>query len=275
MGKIMEIRGINTLILLFLALLCVVTSLADDTDYLRITQLRESKDALGLEEMIRNRSNVWSQLGKEEYGGLMAHALKSWNSISNEMDNEATRKSMQEYAKEILSSYNSAETNSISIETEFDLVCFLYEEYTYSKGQRTDQEWSKYRREGAEAFLHAWQRFEKALSEDIELNDLPEENVDIPDGVSGFPGMSPELIKDPARRAEYEKAIEENEKKIDAYNRRISLQNKTEWYSRLVRRYLVSTYAIAPHDSHELKDLLKAYVKNPDTRLDFIEEGAM
>ena len=81
-------RLLVALLLLTTALLSV-TSFAMDTnqmdhDYMRITQLRESKDIVGLENVIRNNSGKWSQMDRKAYGRLMAHALKSLDSICNE-----------------------------------------------------------------------------------------------------------------------------------------------------------------------------------------------
>lgn len=249
-------------------------SFARDNDYTRIIHLREAKDSIALERMIidsSGKNGKWSQMGKEESGVLLAHALKSWNSIINETDDKKSLEHVREYAEKILSSYNAQETNNISVETEFDLVCILYEKYTYSKDQLTDHAWTHARRKGAKAFLHAWQRLEKALAEDMEANDLPQENVDIPEGVPGFPGMSSERIKDPGRRAEYEEATRANKKNIDAYNKRIRLQNSKKRYFRLVRKYLESTYTIAPYDNQELSALLDDYVEHPGTKAEFME----
>lgn len=266
------------LFLLLIALLWASISLAKDNDYSnyyrQITQMREDKDIVGLEKLVRHISgekSEWSQVDNEEYGSLMAHALKSWSSIANESNDMGSNNRIQEYVEKLLNSYNSMKTNNLSIETEFDLTGVMYEKYTYTKGQLTDDEWSNTRLNGAKAFLHAWQRLEKALSEDIESNDLPQENVDIPDGVPGFPGMSSELIKDPIRRAEYEKAIRANKEKTDTYNKQISLQNLKRRYFRIIRKYLVSTYSIAPYDRRELRDLLETYVENPDTRAQFMD----
>jgi hypothetical protein len=276
--RIMNSRNARHLFSLLIAVFWAATSFAKNNDYSnnyrRITQMREDSDIVGLEKAVRKNSGKnaeWSQMGKEEYGKLMAHALKSWNSISSEADDQGSKSRIQEYAEKVLYSYNTKETNNLSIETEFDLVSILHEKYTYSKGQLTDHEWSNTRRKGATAFLHVWQRLEKAQSEDVESNDLPEENVDIPEGVRGFPGMSPKLIKDPIQRAEYEKVIRANKKKIAAYNKRVSLQNSKKRYFSLIKKYLVLTYNIAPYDSRELRALLEAYVKHPDTRASFMD----
>lgn len=254
-----------------------IMSFAMDTkqlehDYMQITQLREAKDIVGLENLIRNNNGKWSQLDIEAYGSLMVHALKSWNSIYNENDENESANQMREYANQVLSTYNKNRSKNISIEAEFSLVSILYEKYTYSKGRRTDHEWSNDRRKGAEAFLHVWQRIEDALDEDYGPTDLPVENVDIPEGVVGFPGMLPERVDDPNLRVEYEKAIRANEKKIDIYNKLIRLQNNKKMYFRVVKNYLVSTYSIAPYDNRELQDLVETYVKDRDTRKQFMED---
>lgn len=237
-------------------------------DYLQATELRGAKNITGLENLAKEIQNKWYPKDKEMYGSLMVHSLISWRSACKRADKKAPMNLIRQYAEQALSTYDPKKPDNISIKTELDLVSILHEDYTYSKGKHTDQEWATARRKGTERWFHAWQRLEKAIDEDWDSNDVPEENVSPPKGIGipGIPGMPPEMIKDPVLRAEYEKAIAENREKIKIRNEQIKLRSIRKTYFRVVEKYLVSTYSIPPYDNTELSTLLNTGVVNEKTK---------
>jgi hypothetical protein len=181
---------------------------------------------------------------------------------------------IRQYALDALSTYDPNKTGNVSIETEFGLVGILHEEYSYSKGKFSDEEWATTRRRGTERWLHAWHRLDNAIDPTWDPNDLPMLNVAPPEGVSGFAGMPPELIKDADLRAKYEEAIERNKEKIRMRNEQLKLRSIKRQYFQIVKKYLTETYSIPPHDEDAAVALIKSQVKDPKTRAEFLEAVA-
>lgn len=237
-------------------------------DYTRATILEQSKNLNALANLIEEIQNKWSKKDKQMYGALMVNALHSWESAYRRADKKAPMNLIRQYATQVLSTYDPNKPDNISIESEFDLVSILYEQYEYSEGKLADQEWIKNRRKGTERWFHAWQRLENAIDEDWDPNDIPEANVSPPKGIGipGIPGMSPELIKDPVLRAEYEKAIEKNREKVKIRNEQIKLRNTKKMYYRIVEKYLVQTYSIPPFANDELRQYLEKFKIDKETQ---------
>jgi len=235
-------------------------------DFARAHALRNSKDIKGLESMVKEIQKTWSQKDRRKYGYLMVNTLNSWASACKRSDKKPPMNVIHQYATQVLSTYDPNKADDISIETEFDLVSILHEQYEYSKVKHTDDEWISTRREGAERWFHAWRRLENAIDKDWDPNDIPTENVDLPEGVTGFPGMPPELIKDPALRAEYEQAIKKNREKTEIRNEQLNLRNTKNRYRRIVEKYLISTYSIPPYANEELSKYVNEYIAEEKTR---------
>jgi len=242
-------------------------------DYTRITELREAKNIIGLENLSKEIQDKWSQVDKQAYGSLMVHTLRSWGSACRRSDKKVPMNLIRQYAAQALSTYDPNKPDNISVETHFGLVDILHGEYTYSKGKRTDQEWANTRRTGAEKWFHAWQRSENAIDEDWDPNDIPDLNARLPKGVAGlsFPGMPPELIKDPVLRAEYEAAIEKHSRKVKLRNEQIKLRNIRKQYSRIIRKYLVETYSIHPLNDDELQAFVNTYIKDVKVKAEILK----
>jgi len=240
-------------------------------DFTQAHTLRNSKDIKGLESMVKEIQRKWSQQDKQKYGALMVNTLNSWASACRRSDKKPPMETIRQYANQVLSTYDPNKPDNISIETEFALVSILHGQYIYTKGERTDEQWASDRRKGVKRFFHAWQRLENAIDPTWEPDDVPKINIDLPKGVPGFPGMPPEMIKDPVLRAEYEQAIEKNREKIKIRNEQLKLRNIEKRYFRIVEKYLVSTYSIPPYDNGELHRLLEAGVKDKKTRAQFLK----
>ena len=241
-------------------------------DFNRAITLRNSKDIKGLESLVKEIQSKWFRKDKKMYGVLMVNTLNSWASACRRSDKKPPMNIIRQYANQVLSTYNPNKPDNISIGTEFALVSILHGQYIYTKGERIDEEWASYRRKGAERFFHAWQRLENAIDEDWDpKKDVPVENVDLPKGCSGYPGMPPELIKDPVLRAEYEKAIKKNSEKARIRNEQIKLRSIRKTYFRIVKKYLVSTYSIPPYDNAELQRMLNSGVKDNKTKEQFLK----
>ena len=240
-------------------------------DYVRVTELRESKETGSFENMAKEIKENWSRVDNKAYAKLMAHTLKSWISACKRSNETVPMNKIQEYAISILSTYDPAKSDNIDIETEFEFVRVIDEKYTYSKGTQTDEEWQISRQNGQDRWIHVWQRLEKAIDQNWDINDVPVENVDLPEGAEGIPGMAPNLIKDPVLRAEYEKAIKENNEKNRIRNEQLKLRNLRNQYAPIIEKYLVSTYSIPPYNIKELKQYLDNYSFAEKTQIRIID----
>jgi len=240
-------------------------------DFTQAHTLRNSKDIKGLESMVKEIQSKWSQKDKQKYGALMVNTLNSWASACRRSDKKPPMETIRQYANQVLSTYDPNKPDNISIETEFALVSILHGQYIYTKGKRTDEQWASHRRKGVKRFFHAWQRLENAIDPTWEPDDVPKINIDLPKGVPGFPGMPPEMIKDPVLRAEYEQAIKKNREKIKIRNEQLKLRNIKKRYFRIVEKYLVSTYSIPPYDNEELEEYLNKYITDEKTRAQIVD----
>jgi hypothetical protein len=240
-------------------------------DYMRATSLRESGDCSAIAGLVKEIQGKWPQKDNRMYGALIVHALRAWRSACTTGAEEAPIQQIRQYARQALSTYDPNKLDNISIETEFDLVSILHEEYTYSKGKLSEQEWADRRSEGSAMWFHAWQRLENAVDRTWDPNDVPVENVGPPEGVSGFPGMPPELIKDRASRAKYEDAIKKNKEKIRIHNEQLRLRSLKKRYLRIIKKYIGDTYSMPPENKDEVRSLIESSVKDKNARNAFLQ----
>ena len=99
----------------------------------------------------------------------------------------------------------------------------------------------------------------------------PNEKLLSPSGVGAMmrlprSGMSPESIKDPQLRAEYEAALEANQKKIERYTEQNRLHNWLKRFPRHAEPYIINAYSKAPFNLEELKQYLDKYIADEKTR---------
>lgn len=132
--------------------------------------------------------------------------------------------------------------------------------------------WKTLRKQKAELWLAARRRVESSVDPRFDSNDLPELNVPTPPG-SGLPnGVSPESIKDPKLRAQYEQSIAQNSTKAHKYNDQYWLKKNEQPFYENVERYLVNAYSRPPADPAELEHLLAQYVNDNGVRARILEE---
>ncbi len=254
------------MVVLFLAnMFCMASDSEFESDYKRATDMRESKATDGFEDLVKDIQSKWFRDNKSIYGTLIAHTLKSWVSACKQSNTKVPIDQIHRYATNTLSTYDPEKPDNINIETEFELVSILYEQYSYVKNNLTDENWELSRLEGNNSWLHAWQRLEKAIDKNFDPNVVPEENISPPEGVFGFPGMLPEQMKDSLLREKYKKAIQENQAKIEIRNEQLKLRSLKKRYTKIIEKYLISMYSIAPFNSNELSQYLKEYKLNKET----------
>jgi hypothetical protein len=132
--------------------------------------------------------------------------------------------------------------------------------------------WKTLRKQKAELWLAALRRVESSVDPAFDMNDRPFLNVPPPAGSTVPAGSSPESIKHPQLRAEYERAVALNSDKIRRSNEQIWLKQNAPYFYQNVERYLVSAYTRPPADSAELERLLARYVDDNGVRARILEE---
>lgn len=131
--------------------------------------------------------------------------------------------------------------------------------------------WKRLREQKAELCLAARRRVESSIDPTFNFDDWPQLNVATPRG-SGVPnGSSPQFIKDPKLRAEYEKSIAENSAKARRLNDQYWLKQNAPDFYKNVEQYLVIAYTRPPADSAQLERLLAQYVDDNGVRARILE----
>lgn len=132
--------------------------------------------------------------------------------------------------------------------------------------------WKTMRKQKAELWLAARRRVESSIDPTFDFNDRPFLNVATPPGSREPSGVSPEFIKDPKLRAEYERAIAENSAKARRFNDQYWLKRNAPDFCKNVERYLVNAYSRPPTDPAELERLLAQYIDDNGVRARILDE---
>lgn len=217
-----------------------------------------AEDLDGMVKAADDIDRKWGQTGGEYYGQLM---LNTANLIINHFHDEKTAALSQKYIFDAL-----ARADTFSLELETKLLPFLSIDLNPTeKTNGLDSAWARERSDKTKLWLHAWQRMEKEIDRNFNFNDRAFLNVSPPDKTGLPAGVSPEAVKDPALRAQYEAAISANAEKARKYNRQHALRYIDETFSKNAEQYLIRAYSTPPFNTEELTKYLNAYI--PDKRV--------
>src|SRR3989339_173001 len=234
-------------------------------DFNRIRSFKESIrkgapiDLEGYEKFADEIEGKWRVKKKEYYANLIWELCGPLTSgIFNDRRQYALAR---KYAISALE-----KPDEIPIKTEFDLVQIVASDMIVP-GAPTGQVWAQRRKQEVQLKFHAWKRLIGAIDPKWNPNERLVMHPEPPMGVNNYDsGASPESIKDPILRAQYEEAIRKNDQK----NERHSLQRKyREWLERLsesVERYSIRAYSKPPDNIEELTQLLKEYISDESLR---------
>jgi hypothetical protein len=232
-------------------------------DFDRIEMLRSR----GLDELIVAADQLerkWRELDGNLYSHIMDHVC---NAIANSrLSDTRVRSLTEEYARVTLS-----HTNKFSWNREWRLLLWL----GYERLTPDDVVWVQERRENTELWLHAWQRLEREIDPSFDPDDRRNRGVMrvSPPVETGLrPGSPPEAIKDPKLRADYEKAIAENEAKSVRRNQQLPLQWEQKPFVEHAEKALIEMYSQPPYSPRELKDYLNTYLTDANARRRILAE---
>ncbi|MDI6810043.1 MAG: hypothetical protein QME66_13945, partial [Candidatus Eisenbacteria bacterium] len=101
--------------------------------------------------------------------------------------------------------------------------------------QKKDPEWNSWREAKLALWLKALDKIYKTEDPTFDPEDVPHENVAPPPGTVVSAGASPDAIKDPELRKQYEQAIKANAEKAERYRLQKKLREIDKRWSLMVR----------------------------------------
>ena len=126
--------------------------------------------------------------------------------------------------------------------------------------------------------LYLWLRLIHLLDHSLDPNfdpdDVPETVVQPPPTSKGVvypPGADPALIDDPKARAEYKKAIADNQDKTVRYELQTDLRRLDESIAPRAEEFIQNFYTPAPRDQKELKTAIDKTIKEPRRKADLLK----
>lgn len=233
-------------------------------DMARIKALRKSfkpglvNDLEEYEKFADEIQNKWRDRNKEYNARLILEICGPLSSGTFEDDrrHDLARK----YALSVLE-----KSEEISVEMELKLTGHVMTSM-YTPNAPKGEDLAQRRNKDVEIRLHAWRRLLDAIDPNWDPNDKPLRNVPPPYGTTISAGASPEHIKDPKLRAEYEAAIKKNTKKTERYLEQDRLRSWLKSYPRRAERYIVKAYSKPPFNLEELKQYLGKYAVDEKTQ---------
>jgi len=233
-------------------------------DMARIKDLEKSfkpglvNDLEQYEKFADEIQNKWRDRNKEYNARLILEICGPLSSGTFEDDrrHDLARK----YALSVLE-----KSEEISVEMELKLTGHVMTSM-YTPNSPKGEDLAQRRKKDVEIRLHAWKRLLRA----IDPNWDPNEVVGSPNSVGalmGLPsGISPESIKDPKLRAEYEAALQKNRQQIERRTKQYRLHDRLKSYPKRAERYIVKAYSKPPFNLEELKQYLGKYAVDKKTR---------
>jgi len=151
--------------------------------------------------------------------------------------------------------FEAAESGDLPLTDQVQLVELLSNDPTLEGGA-----WTELRRRKARLWLGTWQRVSTTFDRRFNFGDLPFINVPPPAGAGVSAGSSPEAIRDPKLREEYQRSIDQNSAKARRYNEQYWLKQHADPFFRAAEAYLVAAYGRPPANVAEIEQLLRQFV---------------
>jgi hypothetical protein len=164
----------------------------------------------------------------------------------------------------------------ISVEMELELTGHVVT-IMYTPNSPKGENFAQRRRVDVEVRLHAWRR----LLDSINPNWDPNEEILSPNAIAiklglSDSGMSPENVKDPKLRAEYEAALEKNRHDIERYTKQYRLHDWLKRFPKSAEEYIILAYSEPPFNLEELKQNLEKYKIDEKTKtriIDYVQKN--
>lgn len=148
------------------------------------------------------------------------------------------------------------QADAMPLVTEIGLVKCLADNIEYTTKKVKGDDWEQLRKSRYTVWLHAWSRLINSVDMRIDINQRLPMNPPLPPGVNLPEGVTPEAIKDPKLRAQYEESIQKHHEQANSLLEQRQTRKLLESFSPLAERYLIEVYSLPPYNIDELQQLL-------------------
>ena len=218
-----------------------------------VKRLCRENNIQGLEQMVDSLVEASANKARDVSGSLLSVlcveiARSTVSSDSDERKRLLVRR---------LASVALQETDSSDLFSRLGILDKCLRVDAANRGSITN-DWPSMRRLSAQQWLTTWSDLEHEIDDKWAL-DAPENSIRpyIPPGNIPFvSGMSPEGIKDPDIRTEYEAHLEKNCAISERNRRQQELRKLKTKYEPVIEAYIVRLYSERPPDRKELDELL-------------------
>ena len=219
------------------------------------------RDLDTLESVVNRKATEWQEKDRNSFIAYMSKACSLLSSY--DVGDISKRASLlSKYAIRVLKS------GDLPMRDQVQFVEFLM----FDPPTLDETSWRSLREQKAELWLAARRRVAKSLNPTFDFEDRPFLNVPTPAGSGARAGSSPESIKDPKLRAEYQIAVAQNSAKAQRYNDQYWLKRNAPHFYEETERYLVNAYSRAPADLAQVERLLSQYGDDSALRGRILEE---
>jgi len=219
------------------------------------------RDLDTLESVVNRKATEWQEKDRNSFIAYMSKACSLLSSY--DVGDISKRASLlSKYAIRVLTS------GDLSLRDQVQFVEFLM----FDPPTLDETSWRSLREQKTELWLAARRRVAKSVDPTFDLEDRPFLNVPTPAGSGARAGSSPESIKDPKLRAEYQIAVAQNSAKAQRYNDQYWLKRNAPHFYEETERYLVNAYSRAPADLAQVERLLSQYGDDSALRGRILEE---
>lgn len=230
-----------------------------ETDRARIRKLTANRDYENLISFLANIRSKWRNNPKilSLLLSEISHAFSSYD-----FQNKLQYAQAVKLAKEIL-----VMKEGVPISIKYEMVRKLRSRSSYIVADDQARGWARDRTERMEMILQFWRYVESNIDRTFDLNNpknRPVGNVEVAGRY--FPGVSPEAIKEPEIRREYEKKLAANNLLAEKFNRQFELRKIDESLSDFIEQVIIDFYSIEPKRTSELKHYILIFRLSKESR---------
>ena len=231
----------------------------------RAKSIRQSTDRKELQQLIDDIHKTWPDAKDDDYYRVILELCGALHSSAGkDLSRGLTARSLT------IEAFDAPGDKAALFRVR--LMLSLRNDPDYSNGSLRGAAWNKERPVRVARWLHTWAELKTALSKLPEKVELPQFEVQPPDGAGIMAGMSSKLIKDPNLRKKYEDAIEANTETNRIYRLKEDLIRYERLFVMPAKQYITEAYSKAPYNTAELEQLLARSVINAETQSAIIAE---
>jgi hypothetical protein len=206
---------------------------------------RDARDLGSLEKVIDSDSQKWKGIDHVSYLAYMYGACGEISSYDYP-DRSKQAKLLTRYSLEVLDS------GHLSLEQRIRFLEFL----SYDAPDWDEVTWRHLRFQKANLWLDTWTQFATSMDPTFDATEVPMINIDAPAGSRVPSGSSPDSVKDPKLRAEYERSLAANQARTARIVEQQYLRMNADQFYKEAENYLIHAYSKPPSNLAELERFL-------------------